>query len=162
MSRKPAVARPFPVMDIPRPRGGPITPDRARMPGRRRNIVRRGLHRPTCRQSGNAPEPKLRAVVEMGREVGALCGDPEAKPRAFGEEAGRMQTFGPFISRLRWLHETGRPCPETGRFPVNSEGGLHFLDMSRAPFPRPDIGPLPRRVRHAAERGDPVRPTHTG
>ncbi len=167
-------ADPFPVTEIPRLGGGTITPGRPETADWQLVFVYRGLHCPICKQYLTDLEPRLSEFAELGIEVVAVSADPEAKARKFRADQGlsvpigydlsieQMKTLGLYISDPRSPEETDRPFSEPGLFLINPQGNLHMVDISNAPFLRPDLEKLPSRIKFVLEKDYPIRGTHSG
>ncbi|WP_136439228.1 redoxin domain-containing protein [Pacificoceanicola onchidii] len=167
-------AQPFPVTDVARLGGGTITLGRPEQPGWQLIFVYRGIHCPICRQYLSDLEPKQSEFAGMGIEVAAISADTEAKarklkadlgvtvPLGFGLTPDQMQTLGLYISDPRSPQETDRPFAEPGLFLINPEGNLHMVDISNAPFLRPELERLPSRIKYVLDNDYPIRGTHSG
>ncbi len=135
-------------------------------------VVYRGLHCPLCKKYLGQLEALVPRFNAMGVDVVAVSGDPEEKARAFQEEVGQslatgygldiaqMKALGLYISDPRSANETDRPFPEPGLFVINEGGGLQLVDISNAPFARPDLEALLRGLTFIRENDYPVRGTH--
>jgi hypothetical protein len=55
--------------------------------------------------------------------------------------------------------ETDRPFPVPGLFVVNPEGRAHIIDVSNAPFARPDLDALLNGLKFIREKNYPIRGT---
>ncbi|MFD0857602.1 redoxin domain-containing protein [Roseovarius aquimarinus] len=135
-------------------------------------VVYRGLHCPICKSYLKKLEEVKGAFHEIGVDVVTVSGDPEEKALAMAEETGssvpmgygldiaQMRALGLFVSDPRSPEETDRPFPEPGLFVVNAEGRLQIVDISNAPFARPDLGGLAKGLAFVREKGYPIRGTH--
>jgi len=63
------------------------------------------------------------------------------------------------VSQPRSPQETDRPFPELGLFVVNPQGQAHIIDISNAPFARPDLEGILNGLKFIKERGYPIRGT---
>ena len=68
-------------------------------------------------------------------------------------------TWGLYISEPRSAQETDRPFAEPGLFVVNPEGKLHIVDISNAPFARPDLAQIAGAIGFIQEKDYPIRGT---
>ena len=162
----------FPKIDLARFGGGTMQPGHA--DGWQLVVVYRGLHCPICKQYFKDLEGVLPEFKENGIEVVGIVADPEEKVRDFVSETGtsvpigydmsieQMQTLGLYISDPRSPKETDRPFSEPAMFLVNPEGVLQMVDVSNAPFLRPELKPLPGRIKFVLDNDYPVRGTHGG
>lgn len=164
-----AAGAPFPAVSVPRLGGGEIAP--AAMPGWRLVVVYRGRHCPLCKIYLKALDGLLDEYAGAAVSVVALSGDPEDKaaadvaehawrfPVGYGMSVPQMRELGLYVSEPRSAQETDRPFPEPGLFLVNPDGRLQIVDISNAPFARPDLGGILRGVKLIQERSYPIRGT---
>lgn len=113
-------------------------------------VVYRGKHCPICRTYLKTLDELLDQFREIRVEVVAISADTPEKAEAQLKEEGwrfpvghsltpdQMRSLGLYISEPRSIQETDRPFPEPGLFVINSEGKIQVLDVSNAPFARPD------------------------
>ena len=80
-------------------------------------------------------------------------------PVGYGLTPDQMRTLGLYISEPRSPQETDRPFAEPGLFAVNPDGGMQIVDISNAPFARPDLALVLRGIRMAIDKNYPVRGT---
>ena len=102
----------------------------------------------------------------------AVSGDPEEKARKLAEEDNltlpigydmslqQMADLGLYISDPRSPQETDRPFAEPATFVINGDGELHIVDVSNAPFSRPDLEGLQGGLKFIRENDYPIRGTH--
>ncbi len=134
-------------------------------------IVYRGLHCPLCKKYLKTLEEVAPQLSANGIDAVVVSGDPEEKARAFADEVGvtvpmgfdrstdQMQALGLYISHPRSPHETDRPFPEPGLFIVNEKGQLQLVDISNAPFARPDLAALAGGLDWIRANDYPIRGT---
>jgi len=162
----------FPKQGVPRLGGGTLT---LGAPGAGHDwqmaVVYRGLHCPLCRKYLGRLETLKPRYHDLGIEVVAVSGDPEQKARALADDLGltvpvghdlstdQMRALGLYISEPRGPQETDRPFPEPGLFVINEEGRLHIVDISNAPFARPDLDALAGGLEFIRANGYPIRGT---
>lgn len=135
-------------------------------------IVYRGLHCPLCKGYLATLEevaPKLHA---LGIDVVAVSGDPADRAAAMVEETGltqpvghdlsvaQMQALGLYVSDPRSPQETDRPVAEPGLFVINAAGTVQIVDVSNAPFARPDLQKLAGGLEFVRSKDYPVRGPH--
>lgn len=101
----------------------------------------------------------------------ALSSDPRERAEEEAKEEGwrlpvacelsldQMRTLGLYISEPRSPQETDRPFCEPGLFVTNPEGRLQIVDVSNAPFSRPDLNALLNGLKFIQEKGYPIRGT---
>jgi len=137
-------------------------------------VVYRGLHCPMCKKYLAKLETVKDRFHAQGVDVVAVSGDPEEKARAFVDEVGvtvpvgyglgtdQMRALGLYISEPRSPQETDRPFPEPGIFVINDRGQVQIIDISNAPFARPDLEVLAGGVQFIRANDYPVRGTWAG
>ena len=117
-------------------------------------VVYCGKHCPICTNylvRLNEILPKLRVI---GIDTVAVSADSRQKAQAHIQtvspdfEVGydlsikQMEALGLYISNPRSAGETDRPFSEPGLFVINDKGNLQVIDISNAPFARPDLESL--------------------
>ncbi len=159
----------FPAMSWPAVGGGVV--DVAAGKGWRALIVYRGKHCPLCKTYLNRLAELLPELEEIGVSVYALSADSEAKAAADVEEFGwpfpvgyalmpdQMRQLGLYVSDPRSPQETDRPFAEPGLFVVNPSGQTQIIDVSNAPFVRPELGALLSAVKYLTANDYPIRGT---
>ncbi len=139
----------FPALEWSQTDGGTLAP--ARMEGWRLLVVYRGAHCPLCRTYLKTLETLQPAFAEVGVTVAALSSDPQERAvKEAGEEGWtfpvgydltleQMRTLGLYVSSPRSPDETDRNFAEPGLFVINPKGAIQIVDVSNAPFARPDL-----------------------
>jgi len=134
-------------------------------------VVYRGLHCPICKKYLSALEKAEADFNAIGVDVVAVSGDPEEKARAMADEKDlsitigydlsveQMNTLGLYVSEPRSPEETDRPFAEPAVFVINAEGKIQIVDVSNAPFARPDLEGLAGGVKFVRENDYPIRGT---
>ena len=168
MSAKIVAGAAMPVMEVPRVGGGSV-----RIGGEGRwqmVIVYRGKHCPICKRYLGGLEGLREKIDSLGLEVVAISGDSADQAQAVVDEVGiavpvgygltmaQMRDLGLYISVPR-PNETDHAFPEPGLFVVNDQGQVQIVDISNAPFARPDLGAVLNGIGYIRERGYPVRGT---
>jgi len=132
-------------------------------------VVYRGKHCPICKiylaeLQRTAPE-----FAKAGVGVIAVSGDPEDRARSFADDIGvtfpvgygltvaQMRALGLYVSEPRSEKETDRPFAEPGVFVINAEGLLQIVDISNAPFARPDLTGLAKGLKFIRDNDYPIR-----
>ncbi|WP_299849642.1 redoxin domain-containing protein [uncultured Roseovarius sp.] len=135
-------------------------------------IIYRGLHCPLCKKYLAKMEEVKSRFHDNGIDVVVASGDPEGKAQEFAEEislsvpvgfglsVAQMRALGLYVSDPRSPQETDRPFPEPGVFVINAEGKLHIVDISNAPFSRPDLEALAGGLDFIRANDYPIRGTH--
>jgi len=164
-----AAGAPFPDIRVARLGGGTIAP--AAMEGWRLLVVYRGKHCPLCKPYLTTLDGLLGTFAEIGVQVMAISADPEEKasadfaefgwrfPLGYGLTVAQMQELGLYVSTPRSAQETDRPFAEPGLFLINPEGGVQIVDISNAPFSRPDLAAIARGAKRIQEMNYPIRGT---
>lgn len=160
----------FPNLSWPTTGGGTLNV--AAMPGWRLLAVYRGKHCPLCKRYFKTLDGLLDEFRAAGVTVAAVSADPKEKaeadvaeqgwriPVGYGLTVDQMRTLGLYISDPRSPQETDRPFAEPGLFLVNPQGNVQIVDVSNAPFARPDLQMVLNGVKTVIEKNYPVRGTH--
>jgi peroxiredoxin len=134
-------------------------------------VVYRGKHCPLCRNYLRTLNGLLDEFRAADTAVVAISGDPKEKaeaeaaeehwrfPVGYGLTTAQMRALGLYISNPRSPQETDRPFPEPGLFVVNPDGKAQIIDVSNAPFARPDLSAILAGVKFIREKGYPIRGT---
>lgn len=135
-------------------------------------IVYRGQHCPICMGYLGKLKLRLEKFDKLGVHVAALSADHEAQarmtldkvqpnfPLLYGIDDATMRALGLYISTPRAASETDHNFPEPGLFVVNPAGVLQIVDVSNAPFARPDLDVLLGGLEFVINNDYPVRGTH--
>ncbi len=137
-------------------------------------VVYRGKHCPLCTQYLLELNEILRELQALNVEVVAVSVDPEEKVRiqmdqvkpnfdvGYGLSIEQMQSLGLYISTPRSPEEHDRPFAEPGLFVINSDGAIQIIDISNAPFTRPDLKTLVMGLKFIRnpENNYPIRGTY--
>jgi peroxiredoxin len=168
-STKFTAGAPFPGFVWPMTSGGTL--DIGGMPGWRVLVVYRGKHCPRCKTYLNTLDGLLELFRAAGVGVAAVSADPEEKARAsvaengwrfpvaYGMTVEQMRTLGLYISEPRSPQETDRPFAEPGLFAINPDNKAQVVDISNAPYSRPELVGLLSGIKFAIENKLPVRGT---
>ncbi|SME97861.1 Peroxiredoxin [Tistlia consotensis] len=169
MSDKPKAGDVTPAITLPLVGGG-----EASLGGRGRwqlAVVYRGKHCPLCRRYLGRLGELSERFAALDTEILLLSGDPEEKaaatkeewqvglPIAYGLTVEQMGTLGLYVSAPRSEQETDRPFAEPGLFVTNPEGRLQVVDISNAPFARPDLETLANGLAFVQQKDYPIRGT---
>ncbi|WP_057462300.1 redoxin domain-containing protein [Pseudovibrio sp. POLY-S9] len=117
-------------------------------------VVYRGAHCPLCTRYLKQLNEKLSDLHRLGIEALAVSADsleraqhqladvqPEF-PVGYGLSLEQMQELGVYISKPRSPQEAPAPFSEPALFVVNDKQELQLVDISNAPFTRPDLTAL--------------------
>lgn len=159
----------FPALTVPKAGGGELEvggADTWQM-----LVIYRGKHCPRCREYLKGLNGLLDGYRDKGVDVVVASGDTREKaeteaaeegwrfPVGYGLTLGQMRTLGLYISEPRSAQETDRPFPEPGLFLINPEGKAQIIDISNAPWSRPDLGHILSGVTMIQEKSYPIRGT---
>lgn len=170
-----AAASPFPQTDVPSLGGQKLSLGRPRAGHDWQMVVfYRGLHCPKCKDYLAKLQELEAAYNELGVDVVTVSGDPQEKAQAFAKEksltlavgydlsVAQMQSLGLYISEPRSPQETDRPFAEPALFVINETGAIQIVDVSNAPFARPDLESLLGGIKFIRANDYPVRGTYQG
>ena len=165
----------FPKMDVAKLGGGTLT---LGQPQEGRDwqlvVVYRGLHCPICKKYLSTLDGLVADFNKAGVDVVAVSGDPKDKAREMAQEQdlsltigydmsiAQMRELGLYVSDPRSPQETDQPFAEPGVFVVNGDGNIQILDISNAPFARPDLEGLLNGIKFVRDNDYPIRGTHAG
>ena len=93
-------------------------------------VVYRGKHCPICTKYLSTLETVKQSFYDVGVDIIAVSAD------------SKEQLEGLYISDPRSEKETDHPFAEPAVFVINAEGKVHIVDISNAPFSRPDLEAL--------------------
>lgn len=170
MSHKLVAGADTPLMRLPRVGGGELTI--GGVGAWQLVIVYRGKHCPLCRGYLKTLSAMLADLHASKISVVVASGDPREKseveqaeegwhfPLAYGMTPDQMTTLGLYVSSPRSAEETDRPFPEPGLFVTNPQGKLQIVDISNAPFSRPELPGILKGIKFIQEKGYPVRGTY--
>ena len=159
----------FPVLTLPKANGGDLA-----LGGRGRwqtIVIYRGKHCPLCRKYLKTLDNLLDAFRQADIGVVAVSADPKEKaesqaleeswrfPVGYGLTLEQMRMLGLYISDPRSPQETDRPFAEPGLFVVNPDGRAQVIDVSNAPYARPDLAGLLSGIKLTRENSNPIRGT---
>ena len=132
-------------------------------------VVYRGKHCPLCKKYLATLNQMLDQFASSGIEVAVVSADPRDKaeseaaeehwrfPVAYDMTVPQMRDLGLYISGPRSDQETDRPFAEPAVFAINPEGKLQVVDVSNAPFARPDLVSLLAGLKFIQEKNYPIR-----
>ncbi len=169
MTQKLAAGSSFPAMTWPTTDGGTV--DVAGAAGWRMLAVYRGKHCPLCKKYFATLDGMLDGFKAAGVSVAAVSADPKEKveadlaefkwhfPVGYGMTTEQMKQLGLYISEPRSAQETDRAFAEPGLYVVNPEGKVQIVEISNAPFARPDLAGILHGIKVIQERNYPIRGT---
>lgn len=133
-------------------------------------IVYRGKHCPICMRYLGGLDALKDDIDALGLDVVAVSGDSQEQAQAavdqtevkvpvgYGLTVAQMKQLGLYVSTPR-PNETDHEFPEPGMFVVNADGQVQIVDISNAPFARPDVASVLRGIKFIQEKGYPIRGT---
>lgn len=164
-----APGKPMPKISLPLMNGGKIE-----LGGEGRwqlAVIYRGRHCPLCRKYLKTLDGLLDDFQQAGIDVVAVSSDPRQRAQEEAAEEGwrfpvacelsedQMRELGLYVSEPRSPQETDRPFAEPGVFVTNPDGLLQIVDVSNAPFARPDLQGLLNGLKFIQEKDYPIRGT---
>jgi peroxiredoxin len=165
--KKMAAGEKFPLMAWSAVSGDRIDP--AHATGWRALIVYRGKHCPLCKTSLNTLNEMLEEFRAANVAVAAISADGKEKAEAQAAECSwkfpvgydlsveQMRQLGLYISEPRSPQETDRLFAEPALFVINPDGDVQIIDISNAPFARPDLKSLLKGIQFVMSKGYPIR-----
>ena len=132
-------------------------------------VIYRGLHCPICKTYLGQLNDMKADFDRMDVQIVAVSTDPEEKARKFAGDAGldfdvayglsldQARDLGLYISTPLSDTETDEPFAEPGLFFIRPDGGLHFAEISSAPFCRPDLAVIKMGVGVILDKEYPAR-----
>jgi peroxiredoxin len=157
----------FPALSVPKVGGGDLKLGAG--DGWRAVVVYRGKHCPLCRRYLKTLDGMLDDFTNADIGVTVVSADPKEKAESMAAEEGwrfpvgyglstdQMRTLGLYISDPRSPQETDRPFAEPGVFVVNAQGKVQVIDISNAPYARPDLASLLNGIKATREKNNPIR-----
>lgn len=136
-------------------------------------VIYRGQHCPICTKYLNQLETVKESFAKAGVDIIAVSGDSKEQleshlekldisfPIAYGLTVEQMTTLGLYISDPRSEKETDHPFAEPGVFVINAKGTIQIMDISNAPFARPELEALANGLAFIRENDYPIRGTHS-
>lgn len=142
----------FPSTVVPQYLGGTLDLAKSKTSNNWRLVlVYRGKHCPLCSNYLKTLNELLPELNDLGVDVVAVSADSEQRAKAQLEEINptfdiaydlsieQMKAMNLYISNPRSPEESDRPFAEPGIFLINAEGRIQVVDISNAPFARPDL-----------------------
>lgn len=117
-------------------------------------VVYRGKHCPICTKYLKTLNELLPKFQALGVDVVAVSADSEERASqqiseiepdfdvGYGLTLSQMQDLGLYISHPRSPQEAEDPFAEPGFFVINADGDIQIVDISNAPFARPDLNAM--------------------
>lgn len=167
-----AAGKAFPRMELATVSHGQVQLGGARSDGKWQMIVvYRGKHCPICMRYLKQLEHMAADFFDLNVEVIALSGDGLEKAKTVAAENeltfplgydlsfDQMQRLGLYVSDPLSAKETDRLFPEPALFLTTPSGDLQIVDISNAPFSRPDLNGILNGIKTIQARNYPIRGT---
>lgn len=131
-------------------------------------IVYRGSHCPLCKKYLIELERLRPQFEEADIDVVTASVDDAERARPFIEETGlqfpvgvglsreQLKTLGVYVSEPR-PNEAPAPFAEPATYVTNPDGRLQIVDVSNAPFSRPDLEGLLNGIKFVRDKDYPIR-----
>jgi peroxiredoxin len=135
-------------------------------------VVYRGHHCPICDKQLKELEQKKQKFYDLKTDLIAVSADSLQQaseqvkrteitfPVAYGLTVDQMRQLGLYISEPRSKEETDHPFAEPAIFVINDKGKVQIVDISNAPFSRPNIDGLLQGIKFIQENDYPIRGTY--
>lgn len=158
---------PFPDLSWPTVDGSSLEPVLGS--GWRLLVVYRGKHCPLCKGYLKTLNDLLEDFTAANISVCVLSADTleQAKsdvekyrwrfPVGYGLTVDQMRTLGLYVSTPLSPDETDHLFPEPGAFVINPQGQTQIIDISNAPFARPDLKSLLGGLQYVIAKSYPIR-----
>lgn len=137
-------------------------------------VVYRGKHCPLCVRYLNLLEEQQANLSALGVSVSAVSADSQEQlkenmeklnisfPIAYGLTEEQMKQLGLYISSPRSEQETDHNFAEPALFVINEQRRLQAVNISNAPFLRPELDVVVRGLKFVREQNNyPIRGTVT-
>lgn len=138
-------------------------------------IVYRGQHCPICTDYLLTLNKLLPEFNAIGVDVVAVSSDSAEKANlqigkinpnfdvGYDLTTEKMKQLGLYISNPRSPEEADRPFAEPALFVINDKGELQIIDISNAPFARPELSSILMGLKFVRnpENNYPIRGTHS-
>lgn len=157
----------FPLFTWPSVDGGKATPAAGK--DWRVLVVYRGAHCPLCTKYLHELGRIAPEFAELGVRLWALSSDPLDRAAAQAErekwhvqilaelQEEQMRELGLYISSPRSPDETDRNFAEPAVFVINPQSRVQIIDVSNAPFSRPEPRNLLAGIKFVIENDYPIR-----
>ncbi len=137
-------------------------------------VVYRGKHCPICTKYLNKLEKHKNKLMDTGVDIIAVSADSKAQLEShlddlsvdftlgYGLTEDNMKALGLYISDPRSEQETDHAFAEPALFVVDQKGIIRIIDISNAPFSRPDVDILVDGLQwlRKPDNDYPIRGTH--
>ena len=167
MSEKMAAGAAFPNVSFAAVGGKRVEP--MSDAGWRLLVIYRGAHCPICKSYLKTLNGMLNDFAQANITVYTISADPQERAEKEASEEGwtfpvgydftpeQMRRLGVYVSSPRSPQETDRPFAEPALFVINADGNAQIIDISNAPFARPDLKMLLNGLKFVMEKDYPIR-----
>jgi peroxiredoxin len=157
-------------MTLPRAGGGSVRLGGER-PGWQAIVVYRGRHCPICNRYLHKLQDLKSRFDALNTELVAVSADTEAQAAsalkdwelsldlAYGLTVEQMRAWGLYMSAPLENERVGHPFPEPALFVLDPTGRAHIIEVSNAPFVRPDLDGIANGLSFIQAKTYPVRGT---
>jgi peroxiredoxin len=133
----------------------------------------RGIHCPFCKKHNMKLEEHLSELDQLGVDVVFVSMNDKDKAEkstadwgikskvAYGMSEAQANSLGLYVSNGVEAYGDPEVFSEPGLFMLNPEGALLFVDISNAPFLRPDVPHLIAGLEYVLRKSYPIRGTRT-
>lgn len=169
MSTQAKIDQPFPAISLPALGSQEVVLGRPSEGRWQMLVIYRGLHCPICKKYLSQLNEMKADFDQLNVQIVAASVDPEEKARKFANESDlkfeiayglsidQARDLGLYVSTPLDSAETDRPFAEPGLFFIRPDGGLHFAEISSAPFCRPDLEMIKMGIGIIQEKNYPPR-----
>lgn len=166
-TKKMAAGEKFPMIGWNAVSGDRLVPSNGS--GWRLLVVYRGKHCPLCKTYLNTLNEMVGEFQAASIAVFTVSADGKEKaeadvaehgwtfPVGYGLSVDEMRQLGLYISDPRSPQETDRPFAEPALFVINPAGDTQIIDISNAPFTRPDLKSLLKGLQFVISKDYPIR-----
>lgn len=171
MSTQAKIDKPFPAISLQTLSGKPLVLGQPAQGQWQLLVMYRGLHCPICKKYLGQINDMKADFDKLNVQIVAVSTDPEEKAKKFASELGldfevayglsieQARDLGLYISSPMDNTETDQPFAEPGLFFIRPDGGLHFGEISSAPFCRPDLDMIKMGIGVIQDKDYPARGT---
>ena len=121
-------------------------------------VVYRGLHCPICKTYTAKIEALKDKFDELETDVVFISGDTAEKAKNFASEVGLNLPVA-YDLAIEHMRQLGLYISEPRLFVFNEKGQPHIVEISNAPFIRPEPELIIRGIMHIKKNNYPIRGT---
>lgn len=167
-----AAGKPMPQFKLPLVGGGEVTIGENLTSGKPTLFsMYRGLHCPLCKKYNIKMEEGLPDLDSLGVDLVFASMNDQAKAEqakaewdikskvAYSMTEEQAKSLGLYVSNAMVGSSEPAVFSEAGMFMLNKEGVLQFVDVSNAPFLRPDLTNFMNGLKYVLAKSYPIRGT---